>query len=51
MFAANRDIGLVSTYLDLLSIIDGFARLGTQDHGRLARTVLADGFDLLDLVG
>ena len=50
MFAANGDIGLVSTDLDLLSIIDRFARLGTQDHGRLAGTVLANSFDLLDLV-
>ena len=46
MFAANGDIGIVSTDLDLLSIIDRFTRLGTQDHGRLAGTVLADGFDL-----
>ena len=51
MLAANGDIGLVSTDLDLLSIIDRFTCLGTQDHGRLAGTVLADGFDLLDLVG
>ena len=51
MLAANGDIGLVSTDLDLLSIIDGFACLGTQDHSRLAGTVLADGFDFLDLVG
>ena len=51
MLAANGDIGLVSTDLDLLSIIDRFARLGTQDHGRLAGTVLANSFDLLDLVG
>ena len=51
MFAANRYIGLMSTDLDLLSIVDRFARLGTQDHGRLAGTVLADGFDFLDLVG
>ena len=50
MFAANRDIGLMSTYLDLLSIIDGFARLSTQDHSRLAGTVLADSFDFLNLV-
>ena len=51
MLAANRDIGLVSTDLDLLSVVDRFARLGTQDHGRLAGTVLANGLDLLDLVG
>lgn len=51
MLATNRDIGLVSTDLDLLSIVDGFSRLGTQDHSRLAGTLLADGFDLLDLVG
>ena len=51
MLAANRDIGLVSTDLDLLSIVNGFAPLCAQDHGRLAGTVLADGFDLLDLVG
>ena len=51
MFAANGDIGLVSTDLDLLSVVDRFARLGTQDHGRLAGTVLANSFDLLDLVG
>ena len=51
MFTANGDIGLVSTDLDLLSIIDRFTCLGTQDHGCLAGTVLADGFDLLDLVG
>ena len=50
MFAANGDIGLVSTDLDLLSIIDRFARLGAQDHGRLSGTVLANGFDFLDLV-
>lgn len=50
MFAANGDIGLVSTDLDLLSIVDRFARLGAQDHGRLAGTVLTDGFDFLDLV-
>ena len=51
MLAANGDIGLVSTDLDLLSIVDGFARLGAQDHGCLAGTVLTDGFDLLDFVG
>ena len=51
MLAANRDIGLMPTNLDLLSIVDGFTRLSAQDHGRLAGTVLADGFDLLDLVG
>ena len=51
MLAANRDIGLVSTNLDLLSVVDRFARLGAQDHGRLTGTVLADGFDFLDLVG
>lgn len=50
MFAANRNIGLVSTDLDLLSIVDGFTRLSAQDHGRLAGTILADGLDLLDLV-
>ena len=50
MLAANRDIGLVSTDLDLLSIVDGFARLSAQDHGRFTRTVLTDGFDFLDLV-
>ena len=50
MLTANRDIGLVSTDLDLLSIVDGFARLCAQDHGRLAGTVLTDGLDLLDLV-
>ena len=50
MFAANGDIGLVSTDLDLLSVVDRFARLSTQDHGRLAGTVLANGLYLLDLV-
>lgn len=50
MLAANGDIGLMSTDLDLLSVVDRFARLGTQDHGRLAGTVLTDGLDLLDLV-
>ena len=50
MFAANGDIGLVSTDLDLLSVVDRFARLGAQDHGRLSGTVLANGFDFLDLV-
>ena len=50
MLAANRDIGLVSTNLDLFSIVDRFTRLGAQDHGRLAGTVLADGLNLLNLV-
>ena len=50
MLAANRDIGLVSTDLDLFSIIDRFARLGAQNHGRLTGTVLANGFDFFDLV-
>lgn len=50
MLAANRDIGLMSTDLDLFSIVDRFARLGAQDHGRLAGTVLADGLDFLDFV-
>ena len=50
MLAANRDIGLMPTDLDLLSIVDGFARLSAQDHGRFTRTVLADGLDLFDLV-
>ena len=51
MLAANGDIGLVSTDLDLLSIIEqvyllGYARPWLPCRG----TVLADGFDFLDLV-
>ena len=50
MLAADWNVGLIASDLDLLTFIGRFAILGPQDHGSLFGAILADGLDFIDFI-